>query len=40
MINEASGTGGRGFVLQDINAPMDICMKKIRDLSSYSKYVT
>ena len=40
MLTEAgSGKGGRGYVLQDVNASEAICMSKIRDLTSYHKYI-
>eukprot|EP01041_Mallomonas_annulata_P005185 gene5185-10369_t len=39
IINEAKGKSGRGFVLQDIEAPGDVCMSKIMDLANYHKMV-
>ena len=31
---------GRALVIQDINAPNEVCMGKIRDLKNYDKYVS
>jgi hypothetical protein len=31
---------GRALVIQDINAPNEVCMRKIRDLKNYDKYVS
>lgn len=30
---------GRGTCIQDVNAPVDVCMAKIRDLANYKKMV-
>ena len=37
--NERVGKSGRGVVIQDINAPPNVCMDKIRDLKNYPKMV-
>jgi hypothetical protein len=34
-----TGKGGRGYVVQDVDALPSICMDKIRDLKNYNKYV-
>lgn len=39
IINEAKGKGGRGFVLQDIEATGSICLDRIADLKMYPKMV-
>lgn len=33
------GKGGRGFVLQDVEAPVSFCMDRISDLAKYPKMV-
>jgi ribosome-associated toxin RatA of RatAB toxin-antitoxin module len=39
MINEKSGKGGRGIVIQDIHASPVECMDRIKDLANYHKMV-
>lgn len=39
VLNERKGKGGRGFVLQDVQAPISICSQKIGDLRNYHKMV-
>eukprot|EP01031_Cornospumella_fuschlensis_P029236 gene29236-35291_t len=38
-INERSGKDGRGLVIQDVAAPPQFCMDRIRDLANYHKMV-
>lgn len=38
-MKERSGQDGRGLVIQDIEAPPEICMEQIRGLENYPKVV-
>jgi hypothetical protein len=37
VINQKEGRSGRGLVIQDVNAPPQICIDRIRDLPNYPK---
>lgn len=39
MYNERDGKSGYGVVIQDINAPEQVCLGKISDLKNYPKVV-
>jgi hypothetical protein len=38
-LKERNGKDGRGVVIQDVAAPPEICMDRIRDLVNYPKMV-
>jgi hypothetical protein len=38
-INQRNGKSGRGIVIQDIQAPPNVCLSRISDLANYSKMV-
>jgi hypothetical protein len=39
MINQRSGSSGRGILIQDVDAPPSVVMSKIVDLVNYPKMV-